>query len=111
MTTEDGSKLECTLTGFQTMVSDITNLALLAITLNVSIIEAILSGMPDLAKAFDLSYKFLKSSSGFIGYVIGAVYYFSEEGGVGSYLCTAMEYGYYIIYYLNIAITFGQNSN
>merc|ERR1712100_805827 len=105
------AKLECTMTGFQTMVSDITNLLLLAITLNVSIIEAILSGMPDLAKAFDLSYKFLKSSSGFAGYVIAAVYYFSEEAGVGNYLCMGMEYGYYIIYYLNIAITFGQNGN
>merc|ERR1712010_215930 len=103
------AKLECTMTGFQTMINDITNLLLLAITLNVSLIEAILSGFPDLAKAFDLSYRFLKSSSGFIGYVIAAIYYFAEEAEVGSYLCTGMEYGYYVIYYLNIAVTFGQN--
>ena len=82
-----GSDLDCTLTGFQTLVLDITNLALLAITLNISIIEAVLSGAPDLAKAFNLSYQFLKSSSGFSGYVIGALYYFGLEFGYGDYLC------------------------
>ena len=51
-----GSDLDCTLTGFQTLVQDITSLALLAITLNISIIEAVLSGAPDLAKAFNLTY-------------------------------------------------------
>lgn len=111
MSSTDSSQLDCSLSGFQVLVMDITNLALLAITLNVSIIEAILSGLPDLAKAFELSYRFLKSSAGFSGYVIAAAYFFGLEFGYGDLLCQAASYGYLVVYYLNIAVTFGQSMN
>ena len=107
----NGSSLNCSMNGYQELVSEVISLSLLAITLNVSIIEAILSGMPDLAKAFDLSYKFLKGTGGWIGYVIAAVYYFGLDLGYADVLCTYSQYGYVVIYYLNVAITFGQNAN
>merc|ERR550514_1042381 len=96
-----GSTLDCSMDGYQTLVQEILNIALVAITL-------ILSGMPDLQRAFSLSYSFLKGSAGWIGYIIAAAYFFSKEIGVGDQLCEYSQYGYLIIYYLNIAVTFGQ---
>lgn len=102
--------LSCSMDGYQTMVDDIIALSLLAITLNASIIEAIISGLPDLKEAFKLSVRFLRSSGSWVGYLVAAIYFFGLEFGYGEYLCTASQYGYYIIYYLNLAITFGQGS-
>ena len=106
----DGASLTCSLSGYQVMVDDIIALSLLAITLNASIIEAIISGLPDLQQAFKLTIRFLRSSGSWVGYLIGAVYFFGLEFGYGEYLCTASQYGFYVIYYLNLAITFGQGS-
>ena len=92
------------------MVQDILKLSLTAITLNVSMIELILSGMPDLSVAFGLLYSFLLGAGDWIGYVVAAVYFFGLEFGYGEYLCTASQYGFIVIYYLNIAISFGQSS-
>ena len=92
------------------MVQDILKLSLTAITLNVSMIELILSGMPDLSVAFGLLYDFLLGAGDWIGYVVAATYFFGLEFGYGEYLCTASQYGFIVIYYLNIAISFGQSS-
>jgi len=54
--------------------------------------------------------QFLRSSGSWVGYLIGAIYFFGLEFGYGEYLCTASQYGFYVIYYLNLAITFGQGS-
>ena len=105
-----GADLTCSMDGYQTMVDDIIALSLLAITLNASIIEAIISGLPDLKEAFKLTVRFLRSSGSWVGYLVAAIYFFGLEFGYGEYLCTASQYGYYIIYYLNLAITFGQGS-
>ena len=96
--------------GYNELVQEIISLALVAITVNVSLIEAILSGAPDLAKAFDLTYKFLKGTGGWIGFTVAAVYYFGVDAGYADTLCTLSQYGFVVIYYLNYAITFGQNS-
>jgi hypothetical protein len=90
------------------MVDKILELTLVVISLYVSTIEAIISGWPDLATAWALGYDFLKGAGSWIGYVVAAVYYFGLELGYGDILCTAMGYGYYAIYYLNYAISFGQ---
>jgi hypothetical protein len=92
------------------MVDQIINLALIAITMWISLVETTLTLMTltDLSKAVNLSYKFLKGTSGWIGYVIAAVYYFGLDFGYAEYLCTASQYGYIVIYWLNVVITFGQ---
>jgi hypothetical protein len=77
---------------------------------NVSIIEAILSGMPNLKKSFNLLYKFLKGTGGWVGYVIAAVYYFGKDMGYADLMCEVAGYGYIVIYYLNMIITFGQST-
>ena len=92
------------------MVDQIINLALVAITMWISLIETTLTLMTlnDLSRALNLSYKFLKGTGGWIGYVIAAVYYFGLDFGYAEYLCTASQYGYIVIYWLNVVITFGQ---
>lgn len=92
------------------MVDQIISLALVAITMWISLIETTLTLMTltDLARALNLTYKFLKGTGGWIGYVIAAVYYFGLDFGYAEYLCTASQYGYIVIYWLNVVITFGQ---
>jgi hypothetical protein len=72
--------------------------------------RAILSGAPDLSKAFGLTYEFLLGAGGWIGYVVAALYYFGLDLGYAETLCTISQYGYVVIYYLNIAISFGQSA-
>ena len=110
MSGTNGSALVCGLYGYRTMVQDILALSLTAITLNVSIIELVLSGFPDLSVAFRLLYSFLLGAGDWIGYLVAAIYFFGLEFGYGEYLCTASQYGFIVIYYLNLAISFGQSS-
>ena len=97
------------MSGYKKMVNEIMSLALLALTINVSLIETILSGMPNLKKAVEFAYDFLKSGPGFMGYLVAAAYYVGLEFGYGDMLCQYAGYGYLVIYYLNVAVTFGQN--
>ena len=83
----DGSTLKCNLNGYKKLVKDILKLTLLAISLNVSMIELILSGFPDLSTAFGLLYDFLLGAGEWIGYAIGAIYYFGLEAGYGELFC------------------------
>ena len=92
------------------MVDHIISVTFLAITVNSSIIEFVISGMPDLALAYRLAMKFLRSSSSWLGYLIGAVYFFGLEAGYGDTLCELSGYSATVLYYLNLAITFGQGS-
>ena len=101
------AELSCSLAGYVEMVDEILSLALIAVTVNASIIEAVISGLPDLAYAFKLLVKFLRSAGSWVGYLIGAVYFFGLEFGYGDTMCQVMGYGYVVIYYLNYAITFG----
>ena len=107
----NADEFDCTLDGFQLMVRRITNLALLAITVNTAIIEAIISGLPNLAYAFNHMVTFLQSSSGFAGYTVAAGYYFGLEFGYGDLMCEASKYGYVVIYYLDMIISFGQDNS
>ena len=106
----DGSTLACSLTGYVQMVDEIISLALLAITVNTAIIEGILSGLPDLAVAFKYTVKFLKSAGSWVGYLIGALYFFGLEFGYGDLMCELSGYGYVVIYYLNYAVSFGTSA-
>ena len=106
----DGATLSCSLTGYKQMVTKIIELALVAVTVNASLIELVISGFPDLQQAFKLQVEFLMSSGSWIGYLIGALYYFGLEFGYGDLMCELSGYGYVVIYYLNYAISFGQSS-
>ena len=108
------AELQCTAEGFVTMVSDIVGLALTFVTIYVSTIRGILSGAPDLSKAFELTYAFVKGNADWLGYLVAGIYYFGEDPvpgtdfTYGTYLCQYAGYGYYVIYYLELAVTFGQ---
>merc|ERR1719230_2145739 len=99
--------LSCSAAGYTTMVQQIISLVLLIYTLFKSLITAFLSiaGAKYVARAIDLLYSFLTGTGDWIGFAIAAAYYFGLEFGYGEYLCTASQYGYVVIYYLNIAVT------
>ena len=88
------SDFSCNLDGYVSMVDEIIALALLAITVNASIIEAIVSGAPDLAESFKLMVKFLRSTGSWVGYLIGAIYFFGLDLGYADVMCDISGYGY-----------------
>ena len=90
------------------MVDQIMSLALIAITLGVSTFGAILP--VDLATSLKLMYRFIKSSANWMGFLVAGVYYIGLDLGYGELLCTASQYGYIVIYYLNYVIQFGGNA-
>ena len=92
------------------MIDHITSLLFLAITVNSAIIEMVLSVAPDLSIAYRLMIKFIRGANSWVGYLIGALYYFGLEFGYASTMCEVSKYGYEVIYWLNFAITFGQGS-
>ena len=99
--------------GYKNMVDEITQLALLAITMNISIIEAALDAMTliYLGVSLKLMYSFLTGFSSWSGYLIAAVYYFGLDLGYADVMCQVFGYGNLVIYYLNLAITFGQSAS
>ena len=104
-----GDKLTCSKEGFVEMVDMILTLSLVAVSLYVSTIELIISGIPDLALAWKLLYSFLKGAGNWAGYAVAGGYYLGLEFGYGDLLCELMGYGYVVLYYLDLAITFGQD--
>ena len=89
------------------MVQEIISTALFAITMVQSTIYWIISAAPSLARAWDLSYEFLIGAGDWIGYLVASVYFFAKEAGQGDILCDISQYGYYVIYYLNLVASFG----
>lgn len=107
-----GANMACSMNGYKALVEDILRLSLTAITLYNGIIEQTLAAMTltYLAKSYDLLYSFLLGASGWVAYVIAAAYYFGLEFGYGEYLCTASQYGYMVVYYLNIVVSLGASA-
>ena len=101
----NGSELNCSMNGYTKMVDEIMNLALAAITIGVSTFGAILPA--DLSRSLKLMYRFIKSSASWMGFFVAAIYYIGLDLGYGELLCTASQYGYIVIYYLNFVIQFG----
>jgi len=83
-------------------------LVLALATIGVSVSEGVIAFWPDLATAIRLLYEFLLSAGDWIGYILAAVYYLAMDQGWGSYLCTASQYGYYVIYYLQAMVSMGK---
>ena len=101
----NGAELNCSMNGYTKMVDEIMNLALAAITIGVSTFGAILPA--DLSRSLKLMYRFIKSSASWMGFFVAAIYYIGLDLGYGELLCTASQYGYIVIYYLNFVIQFG----
>ena len=64
-----------------------------------------------LAISLKMTYSFLKGFGGWSGYALAALYYFGLEFGYADLMCELSQYGYMVIYYLNLAVTFGQGSS
>ena len=103
----------CSMQGYSLMVQEIISLALLAITINMSLIETFLDllTLKYLAISVKMLYAFLKGFGGWSGYALAALYYFGLEFGYADLMCELSKYGYTAIYYLNFAVTFGQGSS
>merc|ERR1712054_25153 len=89
-----GQNLTCGLAGYRIMVDQIISLALVILTMGISLGQTTLDLMTltDLSKAIGLVYKFLKGTWGWIGYVVAAIYYFGFDLGYAEYLCAAMQF-------------------
>merc|ERR1711881_686136 len=107
-TVNSGETFACTMDGYTDMIEKIVALSLAVLTMAMTTFEAMLP--TNIAKAIKYAYRFLKSSGSWVGFVIAALYYFSLEWGFGKELCEASGYGYLVIYYLNYALTFGQEA-
>ena len=92
--------------GYVSMVYEITDLTLLLLALSKEIVAAV---MPDdLKKAIKYFWAGLNGASGWIGFVIAAVFYVSEEEGFGDQLCEFSGYGFEVINFLHQMIDFAQ---
>ena len=98
---------ECNMNGYVTMVQYLLNSSLSIITMFQSTIYYIISGMPDLAAAWEYTYGFITGAGDWIGYLMAAVYYFGIDFNYADELCTFSEYGYVAIYYMNMIMSFG----
>ena len=93
-----GSELNCSMNGYTKMVDDIMSLLLTFITFGISLIGAVLP--PDIAKAVKLVYRFVKSSTSWMGFLVAAVYYIGLDLGYGELLCDLSQYNFIVIYWL-----------
>ena len=80
----------CSMDGYVKATQELLEVALLAVTLSVSTLRAILP--VNLGKALNYAYKFLTASGSFMGYLVAALYFFSLEFGFGAEMCEASGY-------------------
>lgn len=104
-----GDKFACTLDGYTNMTQKIVALSLAVLTMAMTTFEAMLP--TNVKLAVQNAYKFLLSSGDWAGFLVSAVFFFAEDQGFGAEVCDASQYGYYAIYYLNYALTFGQGGD
>ena len=92
--------------GYTNMVIEITDLTLLILALAK---ETFAVMMPiDLRKAIKYGWKALVGSSAWMGYLIAALYYLSEEMEFGDTLCELSSYGYEVIDFLHGVVAFAE---
>ena len=83
--------------GYVGMVQSIISNALLVFTMLESTVYYIISGMPDIAAAWNLGFDFFKGAADWVGYLVAAIYYFGIDFGYAEYLCTASCYELYFM--------------
>lgn len=85
-------KLECSNAGYTKMVREILALVLFLATFAKETFSAMLP--LNLQYSVNYAYDFLLGVGDWIGYLIGALYYFSLEYNFGDQLCEYLGYGY-----------------
>ena len=101
----DGNpKLECSNSGYTKMIRELLALVLFLATFAKETMAAMLP--INLQYSINYAYSFLLGMGNWIGYLIGALYYFSLEYGFGDQLCSALGFGYTLIDALQVLVTF-----
>ena len=101
----DGNpKLECSNTGYTKMVRELLALVLFLATFAKETFAAMLP--VNLQLSVNYAYNFLLGMGDWIGYLIGALYYFSLEYDFGDQLCSYLGFGYIGIDALQVLVTF-----
>ena len=108
-TSSANPNFSCSMDGYVSEVRQILALSLAA----VAIIKSSFLYMLPLNLAISLNYawKFLVGAGSWIGYAVAAAYFFLSSAGLGSYMCTASGYGYYVISALYPFVNFGSASS
>merc|ERR1719327_722043 len=101
-------KLECSNAGYTRMIRELLALVLFLATFAKETFAAMLP--ENLQYSVNYFYNWLLGVGDWIGYVIGALYYFSVEYKFGAQLCDALGYGYSVIDALQVLVTFTQAS-
>jgi hypothetical protein len=101
-------KLECSNSGYTKMVRELLALVLFLATFAKETFSAMLP--ENLQYSVNYAYAWLLGVGDWIGYAIGALYYFSVEYNFGDTLCEIMGYGYVLIDNLQILVTFTEAS-
>ena len=89
---------ECSMTGYTTMVQEITKLLVILLSIYQEILIAILP--PNLGKALGFFYDGLVGANAWIGYAVSALYFMAEDQGFGKEMCEASGYGDAVIEFL-----------
>ena len=75
------------------------------LTMVVSIITSIVPKPLDQTVIY--LYNFVTSTTQWVGYLIGALYYMGEDFGYATYMCQISGYAGFGVFYLNMVVTFG----
>ena len=95
--------------GYVAMVNEITDLTLLLLALSKEIVAVI---MPEnLQKAIKYAWAGLNGASSWLGFLVAAVFYLSEEQGFGDTLCEISGYGFEVIDALHTMVDFTKEAN
>jgi hypothetical protein len=91
--------------GYKDMINELVQVLILAISMYKEIIVSV--APENLALAVKYGYNGLTGVSGWIGYVMAALYYVGLEYDFGDTLCEISGYGYLIIDALYQIVNFG----
>ena len=101
-------KLQCSNAGYTKMVRELLALVLFLVTFAKETFSAMLP--VNLQKSLNYFYSWLLGVGDWIGYLIGALYYFSVEYNFGDTLCEILGYGYTVIDALQVLVSFTEAS-
>jgi len=97
-------KLECSNSGYTKMIRELLALVLFLATFAKETFAAMLP--VNLQFSVNYAYDFLLGVGDWIGYAIGALYYFSVEYDFGETVCEILGYGYTVIDALQVLVSF-----
>ena len=100
--------LECSMDGFVKMIKEMTEVALMGITL---VKETVLTAAPEsLSMAIKYLWDGMTGLGNWMGYALAAGYYIGLDYNAGDAVCEAFGYGYYVIDGLHYLVDFAGKS-